>query len=454
MKPFDRMAFAAAQPCRFGCVYCFARFDRFGLEHPLPRFSDDDLREDRIIYPTCDGEFFSDHRAMANLERLVDSARSSVLVSISVKSRIGKTHTHFLRRLNERLNGDRRGLVKCSVSLSAKQHLNAYDPKAPDYSHRLDVLKRLAEENIPTSVNPRPILPDVPTTEYQEIISDTAPYTSVYLVGGLYIDPKTEFGRNIKAKYSSFITLRSVDWLPNRPQWEYCEVPLQMAVVRKPTTENARQLFDTDLLVMKYLSSRSSISGINELTRPRLRPTRHVASKKLDSSATRILCESAKVVVTAKPFILAAHSEPAVVIARLEGQLSELIDQIERLQDKLAGLSRQLMEKPVMSSQSFTFNGPVTGNVTIDSSNTIHQGLDSGSVRARVAELTKLAAGLDRQRATEVLAALGKVDLNATELSPRVLREVGHTIRNICEGATGSLAAAGILSILGQLGLL
>ena len=181
MNAIDRKMFAAAQPCRFECVYCFAKFPRFALENPLPRFSADNLREDGVIYPTFYGEFFSDHQAMAELECLVDSGRSSIAVSISVKSRIRKTHMHLLRKLNEQLNSDRRGLIKCSVSLSAKHHLEVYEPKTP--------------------------------------------------------------------------TLGSVDWRPYRPKWEYCEVPLQMAQVRKSITENERRVFDTDLLVMEYLSS-------------------------------------------------------------------------------------------------------------------------------------------------------------------------------------------------------
>src|SRR5712664_3978357 len=108
IEPSDRIMCGAATSCRLGCVYCFANFDRFAVENPLPSFSDDNVREARIIYPACDAEFFNDHQATAELEHLVDSARSSVLVSISVKSRIGKTHVRFLRRLNDRLERDRR----------------------------------------------------------------------------------------------------------------------------------------------------------------------------------------------------------------------------------------------------------------------------------------------------------------------------------------------------------
>jgi hypothetical protein len=256
----------AAQSCRFGCRYCFAKFDSYAADHPLRKFSEEnDWPDDCVVYPTCDGEFFSDPEAISELQRLVDSSRSSILISISVKSRISKRHTSLLRALNDQLWRDRRGLIKCSVSLSAKHGIEVYEPNTPNYIQRLHVLRMLADENIPHSVNLKPILPSVPSSEYHEIISNTAPYTSVYLIGGLYIDAKTEFGSEVKTQYPAFISLRPVDWLPNRPSWEYCEDQSQTASIRKSIADSGRQVFETDLLVMNYLSSLVHRAGPSEV---------------------------------------------------------------------------------------------------------------------------------------------------------------------------------------------
>jgi hypothetical protein len=261
MDHLDRTLYAAARSCQYGCVYCFAKFDQFAANHSLPSLSDDQVREDDIIYPTCDGEFFSDRRAVSKVEDLVNSTRNSVRVSISVKSRITAKQAQFLHLMNGRLAAAGRGLIKCSISLCTKHQVKKYEPRTPSYLHRLDALKSLADKQVPTSVNLKPILPCVPEEEYEEMIADTAPYTTVYLLGGLYIDSTTEFGNEIRSKYSSLITIRPVDWLPNRPNWEYCENPQQLESVRRSIIANGAQVFDTDLLVMDYLFSQPSSRG-------------------------------------------------------------------------------------------------------------------------------------------------------------------------------------------------
>jgi DNA repair photolyase len=258
MKGLARTLCASARACRFGCLYCFAKFDEFAPNHPLPKFSDDQVREDDIIYPTCDGEFFTDAEAMSELENLVSSTRDSIRVSISVKAPIGKRQASFLRSLNDRLASAGRGLIKCSISLSTKYRVEEYEPKTPSYLHRLRALTTLADQQVPTSVNLKPILPFVSEAEYREIVEDTAPYTGAYLVGGLYISPTSEFGKKIKSQYPSLITRRPVDWLPNRPIWEYCENPEQLESVRQSIDASGRQAFDTDVLVVNYLSSQCS----------------------------------------------------------------------------------------------------------------------------------------------------------------------------------------------------
>jgi DNA repair photolyase len=252
MSP-ERMLCASAQACRFGCLYCFAKFDRFASNNPLPKFADDEIGDGEIVYPTCDGEFFQDSRAVSKLENLVHSTRTPIRVSISVKSPIGKRQARFLSELNDHLASVDRGFIKCSISLSTKHWIHVYEPKTPDYSHRLQALRALVDEGVPTSVNLRPILPFISQAEYREIVVETAPYTATYLVGGLYIDTTSEFGKQVKLNFPSLVANRPVDWLPGRPSWEYCENPIQLEAIRQSIVENGRQAFDSDVPVIDYL---------------------------------------------------------------------------------------------------------------------------------------------------------------------------------------------------------
>jgi hypothetical protein len=249
-----RTLFTSTRTCPFGCRYCFAKFDHFGSTERLAEFSIETIKEGHIIYPTCDSEFFSDLQAVTVLEELVSSTHSPILVSISVKSPISQTRARFLRSLNERLDFGGHGLIKCSVSLSTKYHVEKYEPRTPSYNLRVQALKALAEEGIPTSVNLKPVLPMIAATEYEEVIDDTAQYVDAYLIGGLYIDPTSEFGLIIKSDYSQLITRRPVNWLPNRPTWDYCEDPLQIGSICRSIRAAKRKAFHTDIDLMAYLS--------------------------------------------------------------------------------------------------------------------------------------------------------------------------------------------------------
>jgi len=264
-----RTLFASNKPCSLGCVYCFAKFRNYSPQHPLPKFSDERVRWNHIAYPTCDSEFFSDPSAVSGLENLVAATEDPIFVSISVKLPISSKQARFLRELNERLDREKRGFIKCSVSLSVKFQLRRYEPRTPSYARRLAALKILSHEGIPTSVNLKPILPSVSEAEYGEIVTDTAQYVKAYLIGGLYIDSTTAFGQSIKNQFSSFVTTRRVEWLPDRPDWEYCENPDQIWSVRQSVTAAEREAFDTDLDVMEFLRSDVSRSpDIESAERP------------------------------------------------------------------------------------------------------------------------------------------------------------------------------------------
>lgn len=248
-----RTLFAAAERCPFGCKYCFIKFNRYKVDKPTKQFAHDQISDDQVSYPTCDGEFFSDPHAVSELERLVHETTHRVLVSISVKSPVSHKRAQFLKNMNAILVKSRRGLIKCSVSISGKSKLNEYEPRTPGFEQRISTLENLSEEGIPTSVNLKPILPFISDEEYREIVYDTSTYVTAYLLGGLYIDPTNSFGKKIIKNHSRWISGRTVNWLPNQPVWQYCENPEQMASIRSHIVHANRKFFENDLDVMAHL---------------------------------------------------------------------------------------------------------------------------------------------------------------------------------------------------------
>jgi DNA repair photolyase len=254
MRKLDRKLYSASTKCKFGCRYCFAKFEDFDLTEQLPGFSVQRAQDNYILYPTCDAEFFANSAAVDALEDLVGrSTQGRILVSISVKSRIGIARAKFLRSLNERLSATGRGLIKCSISLSTKYQIETYEPLTPGYESRMEALEALSEEGIPTSVNLKPVLPMIPVREYEEIVDDTARYVQAYLVGGLYIDPASEFGRLVNSKYGAYVVNRRVDWLPSRPEWKYCENPSQTSAICAAILAADRKAFETDVDLVGFL---------------------------------------------------------------------------------------------------------------------------------------------------------------------------------------------------------
>lgn len=250
-----RVLYSSLCKCKFGCHYCFAKIDSYLSKKRLPAFSSKTIKNDRIIYPSCDSEFFSDTLAMSNLEDIVQSTQQPIQVSISIKSPIDIKQVKYLKSLNDCLASNKFGFIKCSVSITTKYNIKKYEPNTSEYSERIHALKLFADMEIPTSVNLKPILPFISVDEYHEIIQDTLDYTKSYLIGGLYIDINSEFGKMINTHYPSLVSIRPVDWLPGRPLWQYCEDPVQLEYVRQIIITSNRMVFDTDIDLMNWMSS-------------------------------------------------------------------------------------------------------------------------------------------------------------------------------------------------------
>lgn len=176
--------------CRNGCLYCFSKFvsknnyEEFNENSPLIA--------NKTIYPICDSEIgYQGPEFLDYVLKTIEKLDGDKIVSISTKSNWSDDALTKLKTFNDNNVGKK--IVKLSVSFSRKQGLNIFEPNALPYSDRIELLKRLNEFSIPTSVLIKPILPFVEFEEYKSLIDDCIGLCKAFVVGPLYVDKKTKF---------------------------------------------------------------------------------------------------------------------------------------------------------------------------------------------------------------------------------------------------------------------
>ena len=250
--PQDRALYARSKPCAFACRFCFSEFASYT---PNAHFTAETTPKGTILYPSCDGEFFTDQSAVRALDAVLETPGSPILVSISTRAPITTRLAREIAHWNLILRSGRGGFVKVSLSASSKFSLTRDEPFAANYQSRIDSLQELSSVGVPSSLNLKPLLPDIEIGEYAEIVGDAAPFVSRFLLGGLYLDPTKGFGRAMIERYGSITKARVVDWLPNRPIWPYIEDTHKTEVLTRIIVASDCRPFMSDMDVMSDLAA-------------------------------------------------------------------------------------------------------------------------------------------------------------------------------------------------------
>ena len=203
------------RPCPFGCRYCFTRFSQYEAPLTLAAVEADPslLGDAAVLYPACDVDLFARRDALEVVERTARLGRS---ISISTKARIRPSVVEALGAVSARLAGEGR-VLKVAVSISAKARAAEIEPHTPAYRFRLATLAALASAGVPTALVLRPLLPDVPIGEYEEILEDARGLATAVLVGDEYVDRDPERRRPIAG--DDPLATRAVNWAAGRPTW-------------------------------------------------------------------------------------------------------------------------------------------------------------------------------------------------------------------------------------------
>lgn len=249
---FKREFYSGTDKCNLGCLYCFADIESF-RKLDVVKFKGKNPESDDVLiyYPSCDTEFNWSDNFDKFIDKLVDSNTKSI-ISISTKGKLRKSLIKKVKNANDILIKQNIGFIKFSVSITNKSMISIIEPHTSNYQERLDLLKYLNDQEIPSSVILKPILPFIEAKEYIEIIDDTSPFTNNYLLGGLYISKESVFYNNfIKDKY--IITERKADWLSYKPMWAYVDSTTKMNLLEKYLTEKNKNSFFSDLELLESM---------------------------------------------------------------------------------------------------------------------------------------------------------------------------------------------------------
>lgn len=247
-----RFLYRGNKQCPFGCAYCFAILEQYKPQPAFIQFAES-LSGVNVVYPSCDSELTLQPDYLSTLSTYIKSLRTPTIISFSTKSSIKASDLESLCELNRFMNNNELGFVKVGVSISTKDFVSIYEPNTPPYETRLTTLRSLMDTGIPYSLTLKPILPFIESNEYFEIIRDCKDIVSKVLIGGLYVDPSSNFYKtHIYNKYQH--TLRAVTWLDNEPQWPYILEDDKADAIRDYALRHGMMLYDSDLDLLQDMA--------------------------------------------------------------------------------------------------------------------------------------------------------------------------------------------------------
>jgi hypothetical protein len=205
-----------------------------------------DFRKVDIVYPACDVDLFATPDPLTYLWR---AARLGPSVSISTKALLKQSMLPELRAIAEFLQ-DRGRQLKVGISVSTKLNGMTIERGAAPYEARLRNLDLLLNAQVPSSVVLRPVLQQVPDSEYREILLDAASCTPRVLLGEEYLDTA---GERTTTDLGYFVSNREVSWLPGTPKWPLIPCPERLQTLTEFASRLGYRVFQSDADLMADL---------------------------------------------------------------------------------------------------------------------------------------------------------------------------------------------------------
>lgn len=226
-----RVLVPVGEPCPFGCRYCYTRGGAVGLKRvaiedilmPLRAFVQGTRCE--TLQLGYDGDPFAHpERGLTLLRQVAELGKH---VNFSTKALLEGYLIIALEELSERMQAAG-ATLSALVSLSCWQEAERIEPYTPSPEERLRTVANLAHAGIPVFIALRPILPQVPDSDYERIVVEAVRAgCDGFIVGPLYADEKGRFVRFIPSYALASVPNRTgtVVWSAHAPTWTRYEDP-------------------------------------------------------------------------------------------------------------------------------------------------------------------------------------------------------------------------------------
>lgn len=248
----NRQLFSGEKACLSNCAYCFAKWSDYKKQ---PNMETCQIGPGKtIIYPCCDSDINENLEIIHRLWKIAESG-SEIYVSISTKRAIPNKRLEQYGKLNRYLQENKKGFVKISVSITTKYRIEDIEPGTDNYEKRKALFGQLQQQGFFTSLVFKPVLPFIADEEYAEIVADF-PTCEYFLLGGLYVDPGTDFYQAyIKGRYD--VEKKKVSWLKEIPCWGYVSQDEKLSRIREYITAQGKKAFYSDMDLISCMSERT-----------------------------------------------------------------------------------------------------------------------------------------------------------------------------------------------------
>jgi DNA repair photolyase len=238
----ERALISLGGPCNYGCNYCYIYEPGF-KGFPINRAKEivstlDSLpKEVKLIQCGYDNEFFiNENEALELIKGISDRGLN---LSFSTKKDLSLETISELGKINDNMEIPQY-MIAC-VSILGFDTARKLEPNAPDPEKRVETIHRLYERGIKTLVYLRPLLPEIPDHEIEEVFSKTIGFCDGYVVGKAIYDSRNSRGLTSETK-------KRFEWSLDQRKWSEFTDPRVSELARRPDVYlHRREAFATIL---------------------------------------------------------------------------------------------------------------------------------------------------------------------------------------------------------------